>query len=62
MKLPVLIRHSKPTKYDQAPQGSTCKVLKVLCVEYELYKQISSDDENPYWELIGTFSDDSCLS
>jgi len=59
MELPVLMRHSKPSNLDQAPQGSLCKVLKVLSSEYDLYKQIGSDESNPYWELIGTFYENS---
>lgn len=49
----LIIRHSKPTKYDQAPQGTVCKVVQVLSAEYTLYRQISSDEENPCWDLMG---------
>lgn len=47
----VLIRHSKPNKYDQAPYGTVCKVINDF-KESETYKQISNDQDNPIWEYI----------
>lgn len=47
----VLIRHSKPNKYDQAPLHSLCKVI-IDHKESGLYKQISQDEDNPIWESL----------
>lgn len=57
-----LIRNGKPNKYDQAPQGSLCKVITALSGEYDIYKQISSNTDDPIWELIETFNKDSSIS
>lgn len=62
MSLFKLIRHSKPNKYDQAPQGSLCKVVTALSSEYDIYEQISSNTDEPVWELIETFNKDSSHS
>lgn len=62
MEQPFIIRHAKPTKYDLAPQGTMCKVVQALSREYFIYKQISSDEESPCWELIGTFTENNSTS
>ena len=46
-----LIRYSAPTKYDQYPMGTRCKVIHTLSADYELYEQISPDETNPIWYL-----------
>jgi len=51
----MLVRHDEPGKYDQAPQGTLCKSLKVHSVEFDIYMQISSQEDNPHWELVGRF-------
>jgi hypothetical protein len=50
----VIIRNSKPHKYDHAEQGSICKVSKLFSDECDIYKQISSHNDDPIWEFIGT--------
>lgn len=48
-----IIRHSAPSKLDHAPKGTECKVENGE--EYQLYIQCSSNEEEPNWELIGTY-------
>lgn len=47
-----IIRHSAPSKLDQAPFGTECHVF-ILGDEYDLYVQYSNDPENPHWEYMG---------
>lgn len=49
MNTEVLIRYSVPTKYDQYPVGTQCKVIQTLSADYELYEQICPNQENPIW-------------
>lgn len=47
-----LIRYGNPNKYDQAPKGTELLVIKGRD-NYELYQQISKDQDNPDWVLRG---------
>jgi hypothetical protein len=49
----MLIRHSEPNKYDQAPYG-TQLCVKLTDDELEYYIQLSNDEENPRWEKFDT--------
>lgn len=59
MKQDSLIRNGKPNKYDQAPQGTYCKTMNGLSDQYDLYQQISSNEDEPIWYLIGTYDKDN---
>lgn len=48
-----IIRHSAPSKLDHAPKGTECKVE--TGEEYQLYVQCSSQEEDPQWQLMGTY-------
>jgi len=48
-----IIRSSKPSKHDQCCYGSVCKSIKALSDEFEVYVQISHDENNPEWEKVG---------
>ena len=61
MESNIIIRNGKPNKYDQAPQGALCKVITSLSQDCDLYKQISSHDDEPIWEFIGTTKKDSVI-
>lgn len=50
-----LIRRSEPTKFDLAPYGTQYKVFNNHD-GYDLYLQVSFDDDQPNWDLLGTFS------
>lgn len=47
----VLERCGKPNKMDQFPKGTKCMAF-ITSSNIEYYEQISSDEENPIWELI----------
>jgi hypothetical protein len=48
MKQPqVIIRHSEPNKYDQAPYGTYCRVIEEKWIH--TYVQHSEDEDNPKW-------------
>ena len=47
-------RHSAPTIYDQAPQGTKCIVHDEL-----LYIQNSTDEDHPNWVLEGPYTIES---
>ncbi len=51
----VLLRRSQPCEFDIAPYGTQCKVLDHHD-GYDLYLQVSHDEDDPYWEQLGTFS------
>ena len=52
-----LTRYSAPGKYDHYPQGTLCRVITTLSCEYDLYKQVNVNDEDPEWHYVGTFSE-----
>jgi hypothetical protein len=53
VQLPGTIRrHSAPTVYDHAAQGTKCIVHDEL-----LYIQMSSDEDNPNWVLEGPYKE-----
>lgn len=54
MYRPMIIRHSKPSKLDQACFGTECKVVTTLSKEYDIYRQMSMNEENPLWVYIET--------
>lgn len=58
MEQPVLIRHGKPSKYDEAPLGTMCKIMNATETNYDLYIQYSADDAHPRWEYMGNFDID----
>jgi hypothetical protein len=47
----VLIRHSPPTKLDHAPFGTKCHVVCSLEATYDVYVQMSQQEDNPVWEF-----------
>jgi hypothetical protein len=48
----MLIRHSPPGKLDHAAYGTQCKVVTSLSGDYDLYQQISMQEEDPVWEFM----------
>lgn len=52
----VIERYGIPTKMDQFPYGTSCKVYDHHHDNYDLYLQICQDTENPQWELLESFS------
>lgn len=50
-----LIRRSEPTKFDLAPYGTQYKVFDNHD-NYDLYLQLSYNEDEPNWELLGNFS------
>ena len=55
----MLIRTGEPSKYDEFPYGTPCKVAKTIGDTFEVYVQISHDETSPCWERIGIFSSDT---
>ncbi len=49
-------RYGIPTKMDQFPYGTACKVYDHNKDIYDLYLQVAQDENNPNWELIETFN------
>lgn len=54
-----IFRVGVPSKFDQYPHGTTCKTESSHDGNYELYIQFSKNEEEPKWELIGSFNEDS---
>jgi hypothetical protein len=52
----MLIRYGKPSEYDQCPMGTLCKSIKSLDDAFDIYIQTNSNEEEPLWELIGSFT------
>lgn len=57
---PTLIRHGEPSKYDHCEYGTLCKVM-VNSDRYDLYRQMSKDESNPLWNLVGTFGPEDSI-
>lgn len=51
-----LIRYGEPSGMDHAPHGTLCKSVKTLCDSFEVYVQLSENEESPCWEKVGSFS------
>lgn len=49
-------RFGEPGKMDHAPYGTECKVTKHK--DFDLYIQMSKNEENPNWVFIGTFQNE----
>jgi hypothetical protein len=52
----MLSRCGEPTKYDHAPYGTVCKVIKTMQDEFELYIQLGADEAAPQWQSIGSYT------
>jgi len=55
----IIDRYGIPTELDQFPYGTQCKVSNHHHNEYDLYLQVSDDEDNPEWDLLGTFTTSS---
>jgi hypothetical protein len=49
-----LYRSSIPRKYDLAPLGTICCVF-IDKISFEIFCQISKDEDHPQWTLIGQY-------
>lgn len=60
----VITRHSMPSKLDTAPKDSKCFVIDKDSKIFETYTQVSSNEDDPRWELTNTYGthDQSVLS
>lgn len=47
----ILYRYSKPCQYDTVEHGTLCRVETGTPGKYDIYKQISKDENRPLWEL-----------
>ena len=55
----MIIRSGEPCKYDQSPYGTVCKRVKPLNEKFEIYVQMSKNENYPQWEKVGIFSQSS---
>jgi hypothetical protein len=46
-------RYSRPTSLDHAPKGTKCLVARPFEYNYDIYLQISIEEDDPKWEYIG---------
>lgn len=51
-----ITRNGKPNEFDQHSYGAICKVIEHHDENFELYAQISDDEDHPNWELLGSFN------
>jgi hypothetical protein len=56
-----IIRHSAPSDLDQNPYGTICKVIEHHDDNYDIYLQVSEDEEAPQWELLGSYHQHTVL-
>jgi hypothetical protein len=52
---PIIVRHSPPTKLDQAPYGTRCRVINNANksdTKVDVYIQGCLDEDNPRWEMM----------
>lgn len=52
---PIVTRFGEPTKMDTARYGTICRVSSSP-ESFDIYLQISHDEENPTWMSMGTYS------
>lgn len=57
MEPQIIYRYGQPTKLDHAPMGTECRIKKDFF--FELYIQSSTKEDDPLWECLGTFDEDS---
>lgn len=48
----ILTRYGEPSKYDYSPYGSICKVIKATSEEFDIFVQLSYDEEHPQWNFV----------
>lgn len=51
----ILIRYGEPSKYDHAVYGTICKVVKAHEPMFDIFVQLSQDEEAPLWNYVGAF-------
>lgn len=52
----LILRSGKPSKHDMFPYGTFCKTPHGCMPDtYQIYMQISKDEEKPEWEYIDNF-------
>lgn len=56
MSRDVLIRHGVPTKYDHAAYGTYCKSVNTIGDGFELFIQLSHEEDDPNWISYGNYS------
>lgn len=57
-----IVRYGQPTKLDSAEYGSQCMVRYHGQDDYDLYLQTGKDEEDPQWDHIGSFNQQSSQS
>jgi hypothetical protein len=53
----MLQRYAPPHKLDQAPKGTKLRVDQGDT--FDMYIQISENEEDPKWDLLGNFTEES---
>jgi hypothetical protein len=51
-----IIRHSPPSSLDQNAYGTVCKVIEHRDDNYDIYLQVSENEEIPKWEFLGSYT------
>jgi len=51
----ILIRYGIPSKLDQVPYGTQCRVMCPDKMSFDLYLQMSHIESEPSWVISGTF-------
>jgi len=54
-----IVRHGAPSKMDYAIYGSVCIVADHGNDTFDLYVQVSKNEEDPKWDLVGCGFDQS---
>lgn len=52
----IIERYGSPNILDQSPYGTVCKVSNHNKDTYDIYVQVSADEESPEWEHLGYFT------
>ncbi len=54
-----IVRYGAPGQYDQSPYGAACKSMEADSTRYELFLQLSQDEDHPRWQPIGRYNIDT---
>ena len=50
-----IVRHGPPSKFDEAPKDTYCKVIN-SDKNFDLWIQVSSKEDEPCWQFVDTFT------
>jgi hypothetical protein len=57
METQIIVRHGSPSSFDHCPRGTQCRVP--FSDQFELFIQMSQKEDDPSWQSVGVFHQDT---